>query len=270
MARHTSPKRFLEQVQLLDPATQVVAFAIAGALRCGLDPAKAYNLAIKGWQMGATQAGITALRPLINESFLKERELEWTAHGFMRSFRFWSRAEKAAYLEFANQVTATIADKLSPNVCLGYGAALAIARSNDLIPHDDDLDLIVAMPLAEYGSITAAVKAVEDTLSTAGYVCEGSYVSHRHVALPGGYCIDVFVGVEEDGLFTSYPGPRRVLKMDDVFPTGTKQLFGQDCAVPRDLERYISVVYGENWREPDPGFSHNWDREAFGDLIPPA
>lgn len=261
-----SDDRFISRVSELDLGAQVLVFAVVAALKMGRDD-HATRMGNYGWKLGISKDDRRKVMEIINECFLAERELEWTSHGFKRSFRFWSADEKADYLDFANTVVEVLRDNLTDKVCLGYGTALALARSNDLIPHDDDIDLIIAMPVKEHRSITAAIPAVERCLEQHGFSAVGSYVSHRHIRNPKGRSLDIFVGIEEDGFFSSYPGPRRKIRVADVFPTETVELYGRQCRAPRDLSAYLSKVYGPNWKEPDPNFSHDWDRKPFADLL---
>lgn len=261
-----SDDHFRSKVSQLDLNARVLAFAIGYALRAGRDD-YAVEMGNHAWKLGVSKDDRRKVMDIINECFLAARELEWTSHGFKRSFRFWSEKEKAEYLDFANTVVGVLREKLTDKVCLGYGTALALARSNDLIPHDDDIDLIIAMPIAEYHSIAKAIPVVEQCLQQHGFSTVGSYVSHRHIRNPKGRSLDIFVGIEEGDFFSSFPGPRRTIRTTDLFPTGIVEIYGHQCRVPRDLDAYLSKVYGSTWKEPDPNFAHNWDRKPFADLL---
>ena len=94
---------------------------------------------------------------VMNREVLAERSLEWTAHGPRRSFRFWTEAEKFRYTDMTAQVAAQLKE-LTPNVCLGFGAALCVVRDGDLIPHDDDLDIIIAFEPDEAATLPQALR----------------------------------------------------------------------------------------------------------------
>lgn len=253
---------FLSQISDLSLGAQVLAFAVVAALRLQGEE-QAIKIGNYGWKLGISKEDRRHVMRVINECYLYKREREWTSHGVKRSFRFWSEQEKVDYLSFANEVIDALRG-LTPNVCFGYGSALAMARSDDLIPHDDDLDLIIAMP---GGSISGAIPEVESYLTQRGFKLAGSYVSHRHVGCGKGQSIDIFIGIQEGDYFSSYPGPRRAIKMGDVFPPNNKDLYGCSCPVPNNLEAYLSSVYGPDWKEPDPNFSHNWDRKPYSDIM---
>lgn len=259
-------KNLAAALEPMTPRTRLLGYSILGALMTGdYDlPLKFLNL---DFRYGVTKQERLDLMNTFNQHLLFERELEFTSHGLKRSFRFWSEAEKAAYIDFANAVIAGLSG-LSRNVCIGYGTALAFGRSRDFIPHDDDLDLIIGLDVERYPDFAACLSAVEKTLADNGFRVSGNYVTHRHV-LPekGGPSLDLFVGIIQDGFFSSYPGPRGVIRAADVFPAADFRIWNRTLALPRNLETYLETVYGATWRVPDPAFSHNWNKEPYADFL---
>lgn len=228
----------------------------------------AFDLFRFSWKAGVSRKERGDLRDFLNETVLFAQSLEMTAHGVKKTFRFWTEAEKAAYLRFARLVCDDIANLMCPNVCIGYGAALAIGRSNDLIPHDDDLDIVVALPVDKFPTFADGLNHAETALRGKGYKVIGDYVTHRHlIDRETGFSIDFFIGADEDRYFSSYPGPRKSLHMETVFPAIERELFGVAIPLPRALESYLRQVYGETWETPDPSFSHNWDKKPFHPLL---
>ena len=209
-------------------------------------------------------------RPQVRNFFsahvLKERKKEWTGHGINRTFRFWSEAEKQDYLRFTVQVLDALASKY--DACLGYGSVLSIVRDGDLVPHDDDLDIIVSMRRDSIASYKAGLAEVEKFLTDSGFSVRGDYVAHRHVT-NGRFFLDVFFGLEDGRHVSWHPGPREVMLKESVFPAKTETLFGIDCLVPKDSEAYLATVYGENWRTPLPGWTHDFDPTKYADWFWP-
>lgn len=214
---------------------------------------------------GMDERQLVELKRSINDRVLRNRELEWTSHGIRRSFRFWSRQEQMDYVSLAVRVCDDLR-AVSNDVCLGFGSVLAIARDGALIPHDDDLDVIVGFGKEGVGGIGAALEIVRKHLVGEGYKVQGRFFSHWHV-LRGGRKIDVFVGVVEDGFVGWYPGRRRAFRREDIFPPRAVQFLGSTCPVPRDIELYLRKTYGPEWRTPDLGWKHEWDRTSYLDLV---
>lgn len=206
-----------------------------------------------------------AFRALVNERLLPERGLEWTTHGPQRPFRVWSASEQVEYVRDAAEVVRAL-EGLTPNACLGFGSVLAVVRDRALIPHDDDLDVIVAFEPAEAATLHAALDRIEGHLRPLGFDVTGAFTAHRHVRRPGRKRVDVFVGIFEGDSIAWYPGPRGVITREMVFPPATAELLGVPCRIPADPEAYLERTYGPGWRTPDPFFSHAWNPSAYADL----
>lgn len=206
-----------------------------------------------------------AFREAVSQQFLKKHDLEWIAHGIRRSFRFWSLAEKKRYIEYAAQVVEDLRD-VNDNVCFGFGAALAVTRDKDLIPHDDDLDLIIGFDPDQADSLAEALRLVTECLADKGYTIAGNHLAHRWVTKPGQHKVDVFVGLFEGDRIAWFPGKRGSLTREMVFPTTSRDMLGVACPMPREPETYLAQVYGPGWVTPDPTHSHSWTRTEYQDI----
>lgn len=218
------------------------------------------------WKAGLPSTAIKAIISATNE-YLAPKELEWTSHGIFRSFRFWTRPEKVSYLSMANQVLAVLTEKANAQACAAYGTALAIARDNDLIPHDDDIDLLAMIPSDGAATTYPAVaESLIKPLQAAGFNARVVEPHLIHVSV-GGTKLDVFSAVVEEGYVTSFPGPRKQIRADELFPAVPYEILGVSVPVPRQLESYLTHVYGKDWRTPQPSFSHNWSKSHHAGLF---
>ena len=204
-------------------------------------------------------------RDAITSRLLHDRGIEWTTHGPSRPFRLWAAGERQAYVA-ASAAIATELASLTLNVSLGFGSVLAAVRDHALIPHDDDIDLIVGFEPDEAPTIEAALARLTNHLRQRGFEVSGEFLVHRHVRRPGERRVDVFVGIFEDQRIAWYPGPREGLPRDVVFPAVTTELLGVEVRIPREAEHYLEHVYGPGWSVPDPNFNHRWNAAAFSDL----
>jgi len=212
-------------------------------------------------------AALASFKGMLNPDLLAARGLEWTSHGPVRSFRFWTEDQKAAYTRQAVDLTEALSE-LTPHVCFGFGAALAAVRDGAMIAHDDDLDVIVAFEPHEAPDLPAGLELVESHLRSRGFIVAGEFFAHRHVRREGEKNVDVFVGLFEGDAVSWYPGPRNALTRSDVFPASTAQFYGSTVPLPRDPEAYLTAQYGPRWRSPDPDFAHSWGRARYRDLRP--
>lgn len=198
-------------------------------------------------------------KQVVSEHILRARHLEWTSHGIFRSFRFWSHREQRSYVAFAMEVVDALRG-LSDSVCLGFGSVLAVVRDRALIPHDDDLDILIGFDPDRATTLAEGIALVREHLTAAGFTVSGHMMAHVWVSRKGRpHKLDVFVGLFEGDAIAWYPGKRGSLTRDMMFPAASRRLLGTDCAVPREPERYLEEVYGPGWTVPDPGFRHRWD-----------
>ena len=204
-------------------------------------------------------------RDEVNAVLLPSRGLEWTVHGPQRPFRSWTPEERIDYVRDSAEVVDAVAG-LTPNVCFGFGSVLAVVRDRALIPHDDDIDIIVGFEPTEASTLSDALGLIERHLSPLGFNVTGSFAAHRHVRRPGRKRVDVFAGLFEGSSVSWYPAARGGLERAAVFPPRAAELLNVPVRIPAKPEIYLEQVYGEGWRIPDPFFRHPWDITAYADL----
>ena len=207
-----------------------------------------------------------AFKAVVNAELLPSRELLWTIHGPCRAFRYWTDDQQRDYVEFTNEVVEALRD-ITPYVSYGFGAVLSVVRDKALIPHDDDLDIIIAFEPHEAATIADGLAMVTEALEQRGFSVRGAWSAHRQVGRQGrGKHVDLFVGLFEGEAVSWYPGARGALNRTMMYPTTTAPLLGIDCVIPAHAEDYLVALYGDGWRTPDPHFKHKWDRAAYADI----
>ncbi len=210
---------------------------------------------------------IAAIRQAISQAFLNPMQLDWNHHGVRRTFKYWTKGEKVKYIKAANEFIDNLARELSPHVCLGFGSVLSLVRDQDLIPHDDDLDIIIAFDRNECPTIREGLQRVVDFAGRHDYkVREPFPKSHRQLVRKGTKKVDVFVSLHDNGRISWFPQKRDSLAMTDVFPPIRASMLGVECLVPANPLRYLESVYGPTWSKPDPSFAHNWRTKAYDDI----
>jgi hypothetical protein len=201
----------------------------------------------------------------LNEIVMPARSLEWTGHGARMSFRYWTFDDKVEYVKTASTLVRDL-QAVGEDACLGFGSVLGVVREADLIAHDDDMDVVVAFPRGTARTLGAAKKIVQEFLELHGYQVRKIFFSHLHV-WRGRFKIDVFVGIYDEGKRIGwYPGKRAALRRSEMFPAREIDLLGVNCLVPADPERYLAVIYGVDWRSPDPRWKYKWDHSEYADI----
>ena len=191
------------------------------------------------------------------------------SHGIKRTFQYWSSDQKHAYLDSTRLMIAVLTAGFK-NTCIGFGAVLGLHRDNELIAHDDDIDVLIALDQSTRLNLPDALDLVEAHLTRHGYKVEGVFFSHLWVRTPEGHRVDVFIGlIEDNGKLSFYPSARRTLTYDSVFPAKVTAFCGIDLPFPNDPLEYLDRTYGHDWKQPDSQFKHPWDRSAYLDLDGP-
>lgn len=211
-----------------------------------------------------------ALRRIIehvNHAVLFPRRLEWTSHGVRRSFRFWSEEELRTYLGEANRIIGILQETLTPHVSFGFGTVLGCMRAGMVIQHDDDVDVILSLPAEVYHTIPAGLDAAREALDRAGvhsfHWARSLIKTHTSV----GRDLDFFVGIQEGPFVSWFPGPRKQILFEDVFPTVQRNLNGVSCPMPAHPSSYLEKIYGSDWMVPNSSFAHQWDSTDLDDLL---
>lgn len=250
---------FFMQRGMRDGVSEAYKIAQIGLLTYAAD----YNSAQKFFETLRLPASErSAICFAANDTILAERKLEWTNHGVKRTFRYWSDEEKTKYLDFCRGLVGLLTDAGYP-ACIGYGGALAFVRDRALIPHDDDLDVIVLVKRSDYPNMQAALGTVRAFLEGHGHRTGGDFASHFHV--PGPRTVDCFVGFEDEGKASWFPGPRNIFDVEDIFPPLECDFLGSRIAIPRNPFKYVAEVYGPEWMFPKPRWNHKWDKSDYAD-----
>ena len=212
-------------------------------------------------ELGLTAVDKISIRKAITHRLLLDREREWSAHGVWKSFRFWSLEEKIDYLNRANRLI-DLLETIVPNVTYGFGSVLGFVRDGDFMPHDDDMDLLVAIPKGDADNYSDAKSALIKILSESGL---NVYNENRtHFTANG---VDVFIGfAESDSSIAWFPSCRKSgLVLNDIFPPSEISVLGVSVKIPNNSEKYLEVTYGPDWRIPNLGWEHPWNISEYLD-----
>jgi hypothetical protein len=197
-----------------------------------------------------------------NSDYLSGIQLEWTHHGIWKTFRFYTDSEKTSYLERCLEIIAVL-QTITPHVCFGFGSVLGFTRGDGFIPHDDDMDLIVAFSSEKDALFSYRLNQITDALSAKNFRVYN--LNRTHLTSNG---VDIFVGFYDSERNVSwFPSSKNIgLKMEDVFPPREISVYGLQCVVPANSVRYLEAVYGISWRHPDKTFSHPWRFDEFSEF----
>ena len=131
---------------------------------------------------------------------------------------------------------------------ISYGTLLGCIRNDDFIAHDDDIDVCFVSDGSDTESAAEEFGRVLDTLQGQGERVLWPGTAHFHWRT-----LDVFTAWFEDGGLYMYNAGGE-LGRDRVLPLRTWKFKGHEVLVPNDPEAVLELIYGPNWRTPDPMF----------------
>jgi SAM-dependent methyltransferase len=143
-----------------------------------------------------------------------------------------------------------------------YGTLLGAVREGGVIGHDIDLDTAFIASATDGPSAAAELRDLAFALIDAGYVVD-PYRTHLHVTDSAGSRIDVFhLYFDGDGklcLPFGVAGTGSITKQDWQ---GVKEIdfLGARGVLPVNGEQFAELLYGSDWRHPQPGFHWPTDR----------
>jgi len=151
---------------------------------------------------------------------------------------------------------------------LNGGTLLGAIRNNDVIPHDNDYDINILVPgdtgdevrknlvnickiLKENGLLYAMfIKGKSKQFDTQ----EKDYINssgQMHISSPDKkVCIDVWVSCFINDDYYSIQNIYKIMKKSDVVPLTVSSIRGIEFKVPKDSEKILKHLYGEDWKVP--------------------
>ena len=136
----------------------------------------------------------------------------------------------------------------SKNLFICYGTLLGCIRNGDFIAHDDDVDVCFVADESDAEAAAGEFRHVVDTLKGSGVGVRWAGGSHFHWRT-----MDVFIAWFEDGGLYMYNAGGKLAR-DRVLPLQAMEFKGREVLVPHDPGAVLELIYGTNWRTPDPMF----------------
>jgi len=196
-----------------------------------------------------------------------------TPHGYRLALD--SRDPAALWRTIAD-VTARVGD-LGHELLLNSGTLLGLVRDEELLAHDDDVDLAVVLGRDDSPDAAGAAgqwrefrrRAAAAGLLDVGF--EERRASHCRAVADDGLMIDLFPAWQAGERMYVWPHTYGEVAATDVLPPEPREVApgGPVVLLPRRPELLLESNYGPGWREPDPTFRFDWDaaHERFAGFV---
>ncbi|MFT4264836.1 MAG: class I SAM-dependent methyltransferase [Nocardioides sp.] len=178
-----------------------------------------------------------------------------------RAFEETSDDVKSELLDATETVLRELRERCGVDAYLCYGALLGAVRQGTMLGHDSDVDLCYyshhttpADIIAESYRIQRALRELDWTVlrMSAGDIKVIWPLSDGQVAH-----IDIFSAFTINGTFYQFGNRNGLFDVEaDLLPLGTITLEGRELPAPKRPEGMLAFIYGEGWRQPDPGFRY--------------
>ena len=138
------------------------------------------------------------------------------------------------------------------------GTLLGAVRDGALIPHDDDVDVAYLASSDVPDRVALESFAIERRLVERGW--RSRRYSGAHFQLEGpdvvgrpAVHVDVFSAFFRDGQMNQPFHVRGPFRRDQLLPLRQVSLEGRRVPAPQDLDGWLTLNYGPDWRTPEPG-----------------
>ncbi len=175
-----------------------------------------------------------------------------------RTFTDTDENVKRMMAERAAELIADLTDNCGLDAYVTYGSLLGAVRTGHMIGHDSDVDVGYLSHHTHPFDIIRECRATQRAMTSRGWTVVRMSSANFKVWIPlddkARIGLDVFPSFHIGDSFHVMASKRGSLDRDSVVPLGTVTLEGVELPAPRDTDAFLSYLYGEDWRVPNPAF----------------
>ncbi|MBD1389792.1 discoidin domain-containing protein [Neiella sp. HB171785] len=189
---------------------------------------------------------------------LREFDSSLGPHGLTQTFDVRTDEQKDLAYKELSKFLRLLNEEFGVSAFASSGTLLGFVRDQQLLGHDDDLDVCYISNKSDPDSIVAERAQLCEFLKQHGYQAKPSDVAHLWVYTGKGIMFDLFTGWREAGTTLMNPLPLPGVPDGCIDPIRKVNFFGYDIYLPLDPEPLLVLNYGAAWRTPDPFWKFDW------------
>ncbi|WLR92190.1 LicD family protein [Shinella zoogloeoides] len=165
------------------------------------------------------------------------------------------QAKAASHLNAIAEVNRVFAS-IGYVTAICYGTYLGAIRTGEFIPHDDDVDMVVALDVVGRDKIKPSLDAIVAALTSMGVRASvfGEHEFLKVIAPSAGHEIDVFpiAHSEKEGFVLMHMEQLtiREVRKDHILPFRMIDFYGRAMLAPSTDSDFLADRYGPNWMVP--------------------
>jgi SAM-dependent methyltransferase len=174
-------------------------------------------------------------------------------------FKDRTEEEKVGFVRFSVEVMETIRKVFGVECSVTYGALLGMVREEELIQHDDDIDITFICENKSRAEVSELGRSIARYFKDNGYsvwiITNGQFSIGKQLDGVFGV-VDIFASwMEGNQYFLNFAIAGSVPR-SSILPLAKRYFYGQEVSIPADPEPVLVALYGENWEKPDPNFRY--------------
>lgn len=175
-----------------------------------------------------------------------------------RTFTDTDASVKQMMAERAAELIADLTDTCGLDAYVTYGSLLGAVRTGHMIGHDSDVDVGYLSHHTHPFDVIRECRAAQRAMTSRGWTVVRMSSANFKVWIPlddrARIGLDVFPSFHIGDSFHVMASKRGSLDRDSVLPLGKVTLEGVELPAPHDTDAFLTYLYGEDWRVPNPAF----------------